>query len=65
MRWSVDTAEVRSARKGRHTVFQLLNVSKIPDWDAGGTKEGMKRKTPAKDSFDSESACAVLASFHV
>ena len=39
MRWSMDTAEVRSARKGRHAVSQLLGVSEIPDWDGGG-REG-------------------------
>ena len=66
MRWSVDTAEVRPARKSRHAMFQLLKVSATPDWDADG---GMRRESEkvmlAEDSYYSESACTVLASFYV
>lgn len=31
VRWSVDTAEVRAARKSRQIIFQLLGEKEMPD----------------------------------
>ena len=66
MRWSVDTAEVRSARKSR-CLFSSCSLRaryqiERPERYGGGNDLLIMR---AGDSYYYESACIVLANFYV
>ena len=69
MRWSVDTAEVRSARKSRHAVFSVARYERdtrlrCRRYEGGDEKRGCSML--AQDSFiSSQLAQCLPVSFHV